>query len=113
MTSPTFNNQAGSLNVLLSSGKINPISNQPLKKSLIEWRGFVADMVEDEINHSNLYVYKYQNILDKYISWNDIFKRVNHDGIHFGNTSVQEMQDNSLYQAILTAFSRQGLFKYT
>ena len=96
MTAPTFNNQAGSLNVLLTSGKINLISNQPLKKSLIEWPGDVADMVEDEINHSNLYVDIYQNILDKYISWNDVFKQVNQNGLRFGETLVEAMEDNPI-----------------
>lgn len=33
MTGPTFNNKSGSLDVLLTSGKINLISNQSLRKS--------------------------------------------------------------------------------
>jgi len=96
LTAPTFNNQAGSLNVLLTSGKINLIANQPLKKKLIEWPGDVADMTEDEINHSNLYVDKYCNILDKYISWNTVFKHGTNGGSRFKERLIKKMEDNAM-----------------
>jgi hypothetical protein len=105
LSAPTFNNKSGSLDVLLTSGKINLVSNQTLKKKLIEWPGDVADMIEDEINHSNLYVGKYSDLLDNYISWNDLFKSYKSSGIRFNKTSVERMPDNpavlSDYKALL------------
>jgi len=106
LTAPTFNNQAGSLNVLLTSGKINLVANQALKKKLIEWPGDVADMTEDEINHSNLYVDKYCNILDKYISWNTVFKHGTNGGSRFKERLIKKMEDNAMvssdYKMLLT-----------
>jgi len=74
MSAPTYNNKAGSLNLLLTSGKINLIAKEDLKNKLIQWPGDVSDMVEDEIAHADLYL-QYGTILDKYISWNDVFKQ--------------------------------------
>ena len=95
-TAPTFNNQSGSLNVLLTSGKINLISNQPLKKNLIEWPGDVDDMIEDEINHSNIYFGKYSDLLDKYISWNAVFKQEQPKSIRFKTTLIEQIEDNAI-----------------
>jgi hypothetical protein len=69
----TFNNKSGSLNVLLTSGKINLVRNTELKKALIEWPGDIEDMVEDEIYHDKLYQ-QYQDLISDYLSWNDLIK---------------------------------------
>ena len=95
MSAPTFNNQSGSLNVLLTSGKINLISNQNLKEQLIEWPGDVADMTEDEVNHSVLYTSKFSIYLDKYISWNDIFKQHYQRTIRFKTSSIESLKKNA------------------
>ena len=95
MTAPTFNNQSGSLNVLLTSGKIDLISNQELKEQLIEWPGDVADMTEDEITHSKLHTSKYSTILDNYVSWNDIFNLYNVRGIRFKAKGINKMKTNA------------------
>ena len=105
MSAPTFNNQSGSLNVLLTSGKINLISNNILKEQLIEWPGDVLDMTEDEITHSVLYTNKYSDILNRYISWNDIFKQQYHKSVRFKSLSVESLNKNanisSDYKSIL------------
>jgi hypothetical protein len=103
---PTFNNKAGSLEVLLTSGKINLIKYQNLRKSLIEWPGDVADMIEDELNHDKLYREKYQDLLAKYISWNEMIKTYSTIQVRFNNISLEAMPENPIiksdYQSLLS-----------
>lgn len=95
LASPTFNNNAGSLNVLLSSGKINLISDAALKKDLIEWPGDVEDMIEDEVIQHNLYNGPFQEILSEYISWNDLIKSyTSFARVRFESPSFDPMPDN-------------------
>lgn len=94
MNAPTFNNQAGSINALLSSGKINLISNQEIKKKIIQWPGDVADMTEDEMNQSNLYYNMYIPTAGKYLSWNDVFRSASYRSTRFNSELKFSMEDN-------------------
>ena len=96
LTAPTYNNKAGSLNVLLTSGKINLISNQALKNMLIEWPGDVADMIEDEISHREIYIGPYSEILEDFLSWNDLVKQYTTSGLRFKQINVQIMPNNPI-----------------
>ncbi len=106
MSAPTYNNQAGSLNLLLTSGKINLIAKENLKKKLIQWPGDVADMIEDEVAHFDLHL-QYAAILDNYICWDDVFKTklANDVGLRFGAETIKSLSEGdrltSDYKAIL------------
>jgi hypothetical protein len=106
LSGPTFNNKSGSLNVLLTSGKINLISNQSLKEILIEWPGDVADMIEDEISQNELYLGSYSDMLGKYISWNDLVKVYTFPRVRFDEVTLESLPDNptitSDYSALLS-----------
>ncbi len=95
LATPTFNNNAGSLNVILSSGKINLVSNSELKKALIEWPGDVEDMIEDEVIQHDLYNGPYQTILSEYASWNDLIKSYKtFERVRFNPVILKVMPDN-------------------
>ena len=49
VTRPTFNGQLGTLQLLISTGKINLLKNQELKSRLITWPGLIDDVKEEEI----------------------------------------------------------------
>ena len=99
LSGPTFNNKSGSLNVLLISGKINLISNHELKNILIEWPGDVADMTEDELSQSELYVGRYSEILEKYISWNNLVKAFAFPRARFTEVSLESLPDNPIVKS--------------
>jgi len=105
LSGPTFNNKSGPLNVLLTSGKINLISNIPLKEILIEWPGDVADMIEDEINQDALYQGRYLDMLGKYVSWNDLVKVFTFPRARFEKVTIERLPDapivTSDYSALL------------
>ena len=102
---PTFNNKAGSLSVLLNTGKINLISNTDLRNQLIEWPGDVADMIEDEVSHSNLYYNDYLDILTDYITVNNLTQSNVNNWVRFNKPTFAKMPDNkyikSQYESIL------------
>ena len=105
LSSPTYNNKTGSLEVLLTSGKINLISNQKLKELLIEWPGDVEDMIEDEITHSNMLQGRYSDLVETYLSWNDLVMAYSYDRARFNNIAFESMPNNKIvvsdYAAIL------------
>ncbi|WP_276390707.1 DUF6090 family protein [Eudoraea chungangensis] len=105
LSGPTFNNKSGSLNVLLTSGKINLISNIALKEILIEWPGDVADMIEDEVNQDELYKGRYLDMLGKYVSWNDLVKVFTFPRARFEKVTIETLPDapfvTSDYSALL------------
>ena len=92
---PTFNNKSGSLEVLLTSGKINLIRNQELRKTLVEWPGDVEDMIEDEFNQDQIYRGPYQDFLHRYISWNDLVKPYYTNQIRFEDITLEAMPENA------------------
>jgi hypothetical protein len=49
VTRPTFNGQLGTLQLLISTGKINLLKNQELKSRLITWPGLIDDVKEEEV----------------------------------------------------------------
>lgn len=99
LSGPTFNNKSGSLNVLLTSGKINLISNQPLKEFLIEWPGDVEDMIEDEIIQNELYQGRYLDMLGKYVSWNNLVKVFSFPRARFDEVTVESLPDNPIVRS--------------
>jgi len=94
LSGPTFNNKSGSLDVLLTSGKINLISSQTLKKKLIAWPGDVEDMIEDEVVHNDFYQGIFTDMLLDYLSWNNLVKSYATSGIRFNMTALEKMPDN-------------------
>jgi hypothetical protein len=106
LSSPTFNNKSGSLEVLLTSGKINLISNEDLKKMLIEWPGDVSDMVEDEITQNQIVQGRFAELVENYLSWNDLIMAVSFNRARFNRISFERMPKNktvvSDYAAILS-----------
>ena len=111
LASPTFNNNSGSLNVLLSSGKINLISNDTLKKKLIEWPGDVEDMIEDEISQNDIYNGPYQQILSEYLSWNDLIKSYKtYQRVRFEVVNLEPMPDNPTSKSDYKALFNEKLF---
>jgi hypothetical protein len=105
LSGPTFNNKSGSLNVLLTSGKINLIRNRELRKLLIGWPGDIEDMIEDEITQNELYNGPYQEVLSKYISWNDLMKSYSMNHVRFDATAMEIMPENPIsisdYQSLV------------
>jgi hypothetical protein len=106
LSGPTFNNKSGSLNVLLTTGKINLVSNQTLKQFLIGWPGDVADMIEDEISQNELYLGRYSDMLGRYISWNDLVKVFKFPRARFNEISPEILPYNPIvtkdYLGLLT-----------
>ena len=82
------------------------ITNEILKKNLIAWPGYVDDMVEDEIIHNKLYTGKYCDIIEKYLSWNDLIKAYDQISARFDKIIIEPMPDNAIstsnYGAILS-----------
>ncbi len=104
---PTFNNKSGSINVILSSGKINLIKNQEIRKSLIEWPGDVEDMTEDEVNQDQLYRVPYHEFLTRHVSWNNLFEAWNLSALRFNTIRLDTMPDNPIitsdYETVLNS----------
>ncbi len=69
---PSFDPKSGSLNNLLSSGKLELISNENLRKLLISWPGIVADMKEEEVLLRNHAFSIYSPFVDNYVSIRNI-----------------------------------------
>ncbi|WP_179345365.1 DUF6090 family protein [Winogradskyella ursingii] len=73
---PTYNGQAETLNILFYSGKINIISNDSIKKYLVQWPQLVEDVTEDEVYSSNFLFNDIQPIIKKHVSLHDIYSRI-------------------------------------
>lgn len=96
LSGPTFNNKFGSLNVLLTSGKIDLILNHHIKEVLIEWPGDVADMIEDEVNQNELFLGRYSDMLAKYVSYNDLVKAFAFPRARFNEITLEGVPENSI-----------------
>jgi len=105
LAGPTFNNNFGSLDVLLTSGKIDLILNHQLKEILIEWPGDVADMIEDEVSQNELYLGKYSDLLTKYVPYNDLVKAFAFPRARFHEITLESLPENPIltsdYAALL------------
>ncbi|MFN1835203.1 DUF6090 family protein [Balneola sp. MJW-20] len=71
---PTYNNQSGSLEVLLNTGRINLVRDDTLRTLLISWPGSVEDMIEGELDQEELDRDHYRPVLRSYISINNVYK---------------------------------------
>ncbi|MDX1591423.1 MAG: DUF6090 family protein [Balneolaceae bacterium] len=71
---PTFNNQSGSLDVLLNSGRINLVRDDSLRAMLLNWPGLVQDMVEGEVIQSDFQADRFTPKIMDYISINGIYE---------------------------------------
>lgn len=100
LQSPTFNNKAGSLNVLLTSGKINLITNYQLKESLIQWPGDVEDMIEDEISSDKLYHEVFIKLIHEYLSVNDLFQHFETKNLlRFDYIKMESISSNNIIKS--------------
>lgn len=100
LQSPTFNNKAGSLNVLLTSGKINLISNYQLKESLIQWPGDIEDMVEDELSADKIYHEVFIKFIHEYLSFNDLFQYFETQALlRFEKIKMESISSNSIIKS--------------
>lgn len=103
--SPTFNNEQGSLSMLLNTGKINLISNTEIKQKLIEWPGAVADMIEDEVSHSDIFNNGYYDIILDYLAVNNLTDSYVVNWVRFNKPTFYKMPANPIlksdYESIL------------
>ena len=94
---PTFNNKLGYINLLFTSGKINLIQNDSIKEFLIQWPGFIEDMVEEEDYAMVMLQDHYYPILAKYLMVNTLLEQthvtsfISNDvrEVYFGQAPVQ------------------------
>jgi len=91
---PTFNNKLGFINLLFSSGKINLIQNDSIREFLIQWPGFIEDMVEEEDYALIMLQDHYYPILAKYLV-------------------IQELLDQSYSTSFIATEVREELFGET
>lgn len=96
LRAPTYNNKAGSLEVLLTSGKINLLSSNDLKQKLIAWPGDVEDMVEDEVSHVEIYFGPYLELVMDHLSWNDIIGQFRTANLRFNQAQLKRLPNNSI-----------------
>ncbi|MGB0348151.1 MAG: DUF6090 family protein [Balneolaceae bacterium] len=80
-TNPTFNNQSGSLDVLINSGGIDLIQDDSLKRMLLKWPGTVEDMVEGELDQKHLNENFYKPLIRTYVSESRIINVIKNRGI--------------------------------
>jgi hypothetical protein len=82
---------------LLTSGKINLITNYQLKESLIQWPGDVEDMIEDEVSTDKLYHEVFIKLIHEYLSINDLFQHFEtKNRLRFDNIKMESISSNNL-----------------
>ncbi|MDX1591204.1 MAG: DUF6090 family protein [Balneolaceae bacterium] len=72
---PTFNDPTGSLSSLISSNKINLISDNELKLELLSWPRESEDMTEDEVRAVLVHDDYYRPYTHKYISMANMMEK--------------------------------------
>ena len=80
INTPTYNNQSGSLEVLLNTGRINLVRDDTLRNLLISWPGLVEDMIEGELDQEELDRDHYRPVVREYISVNNMYKNYSLEG---------------------------------
>ena len=70
-----FNEEFKMLEVVFSTGLINDIKNQTLKRQLVEWPQRVEEMLEEQRMHNNLIDNKWTPFLAQYLSIRDIYEK--------------------------------------
>ena len=88
--SPTFNDPTGSLTSLISSNKINLISNNELKVALLSWPRESEDMMEDERREVTLYDNRFRAFTLTHTSIADMLNKYKISDNQF-NLSTQDM----------------------
>ena len=73
---PTYNGKAGSLSVLVNSGKINLLSNDKLKTLLLEWPQEIEDITEEEVDMKELTLNSLIPLIRKHLAMNELFKHL-------------------------------------
>ncbi|PWN07295.1 DUF6090 family protein [Rhodohalobacter mucosus] len=101
---PTFNNQSGSLDVLLNSGRINLVRDDSLRAMLLNWPGLVQDMVEGEISQVEFQTDSYIPKVLEYLSLNRIYK-------HFKMTLLGDVPMDRFDRKTRTEPDYSGLFR--
>ena len=87
MFAPTFNNQSGSLDVLLNSGRINLVQDDSLRAMLLNWPGLVQDMVEGEVDQVEFQYNRYTPKIIEYISLNKVYRKFKMNSM--GNKTIE------------------------
>ena len=75
-----FNEKFSTLDMLFNSGRINTLSNEPLKYLLVNWPSLVEEMLEEQ----RLIVDNYSDIvkaMNPYVSMNDVFQKFSWNNI--------------------------------
>ena len=98
---PTYNGKFGSLSVLLSTGKIDIISDDVLRAMLLSWPQEVEDMTEGEIDAKTLTNGVYNDLLRSYVSVNDILKNIDPEAKMFPYAKRQTQIEKD-YQALFS-----------
>jgi len=105
---PTYNNQTGSLNILFNSGKINLITNENIKESLIKWPQRIDDVIEDELYASNHLLNELKPYMRKYISISDVNKAINYKNLELFDTSIKSKFESN-YSKMLNDIEFEGI----
>jgi len=101
---PTYNNQSGSLNVLLNSRRINLVTDDSLRAMLLDWPGLVADMVEGEVDQKEFQTGFYAPKMMEYLSFNDIVSNLAIDS--FGGEPFENFRRETRKSADYRGFFR-------
>jgi hypothetical protein len=72
-----FNEEFKMLDVLFSTGLINDIKNEELKRKLIEWPQQVEEMLEEQRMHNRLMDNEFKQLLAKYVALRAIYEKFN------------------------------------
>lgn len=72
-----FNEEFKMLDVLFSTGLINDIKNEALKRKLIEWPQLVEEMLEEQRMHNRLLDEVFKPLLSQYVSLRAIYETFN------------------------------------
>lgn len=92
MYAPTFNNQSGSLDVLLNSGRINLVRDDSLRAMLLNWPGLVQDMVEGENDQKEFQYRHYAPKIMEYLSLNGIYNYFEMGSLEVANLEIYQRQ---------------------
>jgi hypothetical protein len=98
-----FNEQFKMLDVVFSTGLINDIDNEILKRKLIEWPQEVEEMLEEQRTFNGELSEDYRRLLSKYVSARKIYETFN-----FRNYNLPKDQPVSLipnYEGLLNDMS--------
>jgi len=101
---PTFNNKLGTIDLMFSSGKINMIKNNSIRKFLISWPEYIEDMTEEEVYAMTLFQNQYYPLISKYIMVANVINQkfsTSFFGTELQNDHFSAIHFNSDYSGLL------------